>query len=166
MVAIYWFAILFIIAGATVAMVSLFYGNPYDVREIETNLMINKFSDCVSDNGEINGEFLNGSRLKENVSIKKVCGFNFKPISSGNVKKREQYYLKASFYELGSGVPKKTYFAGSKEFGPQCEIQAKEKEYQRTAKCANRSFYVANDTESAYKVNVLSAVAKTGKNAE
>ena len=41
-ISVYWFVILIIIAGAVVAMVSLFYGSPYDVRVTEANIMINQ----------------------------------------------------------------------------------------------------------------------------
>src|SRR3989344_5603718 len=43
-ISVYWFVILIIIAGAVVAMVSLFYGSPYDVRVTEANIMINQVS--------------------------------------------------------------------------------------------------------------------------
>ena len=53
-ISVYWFVILIIIAGAVVAMVSLFYGSPYDVRVTEANIMINQVSNCLSQSGELN----------------------------------------------------------------------------------------------------------------
>ena len=32
---VYWFVILAIVAGGIIAMVFVFYGKPYDIREIE-----------------------------------------------------------------------------------------------------------------------------------
>jgi hypothetical protein len=46
---VYWFAILVIVAVGIVAMVITFYGKPYDVREAEAGIMINKIADCLSD---------------------------------------------------------------------------------------------------------------------
>ena len=45
---IYWFAILLIIAGGIFGMVYVFYGTPYDVREIETRVLTNQIADCIS----------------------------------------------------------------------------------------------------------------------
>ena len=41
-ISVYWFTILFIVAGAIVYMAAAFYGEPYDVREIEANILINQ----------------------------------------------------------------------------------------------------------------------------
>ena len=46
---VYWFAILAIVAVGIVAMVIVFYGKPYDVREMEGSILINKIADCLSD---------------------------------------------------------------------------------------------------------------------
>jgi len=50
---VYWFVILLLVAGGVFAMVYNFYHHPYDVREIEANLMINTVADCVSTGGKI-----------------------------------------------------------------------------------------------------------------
>ncbi len=66
---VYWFAILVIVAVGISAMVIIFYGKPYDVREIEAGILINKIVDCLSNadgtlNAEINNEnFLNKCHL-------------------------------------------------------------------------------------------------------
>ena len=66
---VYWFAILAIVAVGIVAMVLVFYGKPYDVREIEANVMINKIADCLSDSeGNLRVEINNENVLQE-------CGF-------------------------------------------------------------------------------------------
>lgn len=45
---LYWFAIITIFAGGIFGMVYLFYGAPYDIRQIESTLIMNKVADCVS----------------------------------------------------------------------------------------------------------------------
>ncbi len=41
---LYWFAVLIIVAGGIFGMVYVFYGSPYDVREIEANVLLNKIT--------------------------------------------------------------------------------------------------------------------------
>jgi len=67
---VYWFAILAIVAVGIVAMVVIFYGKPYDVREAEAGLMINKIVDCLSDGKLLRQDIDNGNVLQE-------CHFDF-----------------------------------------------------------------------------------------
>lgn len=55
---IYWFAILALVAAGVFVMVYTFYNSFYDIRDIETNLMVNKISECISRQGRIDSEFL------------------------------------------------------------------------------------------------------------
>lgn len=164
MMSVYWFVMIVIIAGAVVAMVSMFYGNPYDVREVEANLMINKFSGCVSDSGNLNEEFLNNSELKGDVSLEQTCGFDFSGSSSEVDNERSDYYLEGRFYDFSSGKSLENYSAGSRSFKAQCRTQNETQEYDRLVRCVNRSIYVGNNSESAYEVNVLSVVSKSKEN--
>ena len=50
-ISVYWFAILIIVAAAVSAMVINFYNSPYDVRELEANLMIDNVANCLSESG-------------------------------------------------------------------------------------------------------------------
>ena len=52
-ISVYWFAVLFIVAGGIVYMTAIFYGEPYDVREIEANLLTNQIADCLSEGGKL-----------------------------------------------------------------------------------------------------------------
>ena len=66
---VYWFVILAIVAGGIIAMVFVFYGKPYDIREIEANVMTNKIADCLSDDvGGLRSDVVNEIVLEE-------CGF-------------------------------------------------------------------------------------------
>ena len=57
---IYWFAILILVAGGIFGMVYTFYNHPYDVGEIEANLLVNHVSDCLSRGGKLNSLVLVG----------------------------------------------------------------------------------------------------------
>ena len=66
---VYWFFILIIVAGGIVLIVSIFYGKPLDVREVEANILINNIADClVNENGFLrevtNEDFLKVCHLK------------------------------------------------------------------------------------------------------
>ncbi len=160
---VYWFAILIIIAGAVVAMVALFYGSPYDVREIEANIMINKVSDCLSDAGKLNENLFNESsgNFIEEFSLLEECNLTFK--TEKVLGDKEQYYLEINFYNLSNGEKVFDAFEGDGAITADCEIRKGEKEYKRLAKCVNRSFYSVN-SEDVYEINVLSGIRKTQKN--
>jgi hypothetical protein len=89
-ISVYWFVILFMVAGTIAYSVSIFYGNPYDVREIESNIMINKIADCLSENGKLKEGVLSED-FKENFLEK--CNLNF-----GNDK--DEYYIEIEFYDF------------------------------------------------------------------
>ena len=92
---IYWFAILIIVAGAVVAMVSLFYGTPYDVRDAEANIMINKVVNCLSEKGKLNQELFNENKdFNENFNLKEKCNLVFETELKSE---REEYFYKLIF---------------------------------------------------------------------
>ena len=45
---VYWFVIIFIVAGAVVYMAYLFYGSPFDARNIEGSLLGNQIANCLT----------------------------------------------------------------------------------------------------------------------
>ena len=61
MLAMYWFVMLLIIAGGIFGMVYSFYHHPYDVREVEANIMINHVADCLSTQGIINKKLIDNN---------------------------------------------------------------------------------------------------------
>lgn len=57
---IWWFFVLIIIAGAIVIAVSAFNIADVSTKEIESDILVNRFVDCVIDAGYINKDFLKG----------------------------------------------------------------------------------------------------------
>lgn len=156
---VYWFVILMIIAGSVFAMVYIFYNYPYDVREIEANIMINKISDCVSENGKLNLKLFNEGKFNPNFSILNECDFNFE--TEPSFSQKEHYYTEINFYNLnGESVLKLS--EGYPNIKTDCEI--KDEKYKRLVKCVDRSFYSFDESENSYLVNVLSIIRKTEKN--
>lgn len=165
---IYWFAILIIIAGSVVAMVSLFYGAPYDVRNAEANIMINQVSDCLSDNGKLNQELFDGDKnFNDNFNLKEECNLVFET-EFNNLRvtrsEREEYFLQTEFYNLNN---EKIFSIseGNYNLYADCEIE-EDKKYKRLSKCVDRDFYSLNpfSEDQAFKIKITSVVSKTEKN--
>ena len=161
---IYWFAVLVIVAGGIFAMVYIFYGAPYDVREIEANLLINKIADCVSYAGRINANLISGGKFNQTsgADFLRECHLVF---SSGEWEE-EQYYTEINFYKLEDlKNPVLNINAGNNKWGIYCAIQEK-KEEEKLTKCVKKSFYSLDELNNQYIIKILAVVAKTEKNAK
>ena len=90
-VSIYWFAILIIVAGGIIYMVSIFYGDPYDVRAIESGILTDNIAECLSENGKL--KYPLDDSLKGNFAS--LCHLNLK-----TNEERQEYYLEISFYDF------------------------------------------------------------------
>ena len=166
-IALYWFVILMIVAGGIFAMVYSFYNYPYDVRELEAEIMINKIADCLSNclstNCELNSELFDEEEFSESYrnSFLDKCSINFNVEES--FAEEPQYYFKIDFYkseDLESSVfniPK-----GNSNLVASCEIQ-EEEEYKREAKCVEDGFFSFNG-EDLYLIKILTIIKKTEKN--
>lgn len=164
---IYWFAILIIIAGAVVAMVSLFYGTPYDVRETEANIMINKAVNCLSENGKLAQElFKEDKNFNEDFNLKEKCNFIFET-ESNNLKvtrsERGEYFLEADFYNLENDEKIFSLSEGNSNLYADCKIE--DDKYKRISKCVEREVYSLSPfSDEVFKIKIISAVRKTEKN--
>ncbi len=96
---VYWFAIFIIITGGVLYMASVFYGAPYNVRKIESQALLERTVDCISEKGYIHEDFLNKKITNEN--ILEFCHFNFE-IPSSEKNPAGQYYLKVEFFKFDS----------------------------------------------------------------
>ena len=163
-ISVYWFVILIIIAGAVVAMVSLFYGSPYDVRVTEANIMINQVSNCLSQSGELNKNLFisenSEKKFNENFNLLEECNLIFETKFENAV---GEYFLEAEFYDLNN----ERLFSiseGNSNLKTDCKIAEGEKKYKRLSKCVDREFYSLDSENQAYRINILSAIKKTEKN--
>lgn len=83
---VYWFAILAIVAVGISVMVIIFYGKPFDIREAEAEILINKIADCISSH----------NILKENIT-------NEDFLEKCNLIIDEEYYLEINSLGIGQG---------------------------------------------------------------
>jgi hypothetical protein len=159
---IYWFAVLIIVAGGIFGMVYVFYGTPYDVREIEARVLINQVADCVSYAGRIDTNLISNSQVyqKSGEDFLKDCHLTFKD----NAWEDEQYYTEIDIYKLedmNNSVLEIN--AGDNKWLSSCELQ-KDKEKERLAQCIKDSFYSVDDADNQYIIKILAVVRKSEKN--
>ncbi len=156
---VYWFAILVIVAGAIFVMAGIFYGSPYDVREIEAHLLSNRVADCLVRQGNLQKEIFDGkSFLLNEQNFLDLCRLNF---SSPDFE-REQYFVRVEVF--GQQEPERKIFEleyGNKNLEADCKI---EKEYSRTASCERRVLFGLDKDGKLYKIKILSVVGKIKKN--
>lgn len=160
---VYWFLILFIAAAAVVYMVAVFYGHPYDVRQLEARVLANKIADCVSRGGELVPELFDEDGWAESYmgeSFWESCGIIL-DVEDMQGWEDPQYYAEVRFYNL-EGVEVFGQMTGNLNLLSSCEIQ-NEEEYERLAVCVEKRFYAVGG-ENQYLIKILSIVRKTEKN--
>ncbi len=156
---LYWFLILILVAGGVFGMVYVFYQTPYDIREIEASMLINKIADCVSYSGKMNPVVLSSwnSNLSEQAFLSQ-CHLVFDSSES----EEEQYYTEIAIYNL-QNILVTSVSEGNNKWLSGCAIQEK-KEVERLATCVKKSFYSVDDAHNQYIVKILGVVRKSEKN--
>lgn len=155
-ISVYWFIILFIVAAAIVYMVSSFYGKPYDVRQIEADLLTNKIADCISEAGYLKDETL---ELQFKDSFPGNCGITFDVEDSYGWKEQEQYYIRLTLTNFSS---KNTVFEaeeGNVNLFYYCNLKGKNLPF-----CLKRSSYVIDKNNNQYQADIFLIVKKIEKN--
>lgn len=166
---IYWFAILAIVTVGIVAMVSVFYNHPYDVREIEAEILADKVADCLSYGGRLNTDLFdsegNFSETFKNNFLKN-CNLNFNVENVKEWKDTLQYYIEINFYKFENLNEVVFNFSkGNEDLKADCGIQKNKKEdYETLPKCVKKRFYSLGNDNTQYLIEILSVVRKTEKN--
>ena len=163
LLSVYWFLILVIVATGIVLMVNVFYGNPYDVREIESALLANKVADCIYYGGEVNREIFSVQGVfKESFrdGFMEDCSLNF-DVQGDFV--QVPYYIEVDFF---SGInSKKSEFnitEGNNNLKPDCKIEVADS--SKLAKCTDKSFFMRTKNGGVYFVKLLTIISKTNEN--
>jgi hypothetical protein len=156
-ISVYWFAILFIVAGAVVYMAALFYGAPYDVRAAEQRALENAIADCMTDKGYLNDNIFDAN-FKNN--FLEECHLNFETEDVYGWNEQGQYYTKIDVN--GFDVASETSGAAVFDFvagNPNLEILVETED-----EANSRSFYVVDKEGNSYVVKILAIVGKAEKN--
>jgi hypothetical protein len=164
MLSMYWFVVLTLIAGGVFAMVYVFYGPPYDVREIESNILAERIADCISKQGTISQDFFTGTVIGSTFTDK--CNFNFSVEEGYGDKEEIQYFYRVEFYTLKDlTTPTLNFFDGNGNWEGECFIQKKnDRDYVRLAKCTEKRMYALSKSGDQYLIKILSVVGKSEKN--
>ncbi len=157
-ISVYWFAIIFIVAAAIVYMTASFYGKPYDVRQIEADLLTNKVAECISEAGYLNEKILN-QQFAEN--FPENCNINFNVEDAYGWREQEQYYLELNLTGFSSGDKVLEIKKGNSNLKSFCNLKGENLPY-----CLERILYVIDKNNIQYQANILSVVRKTEKNAQ
>jgi hypothetical protein len=165
---IYWFVILTLVAGGIFAMVYVFYGAPYDVREVESEIFAERIADCISHQGIIDSEFFVGNDFDYSIdkTFTSKCNFNFKVEEDYKDKEEIQYFYEIEFYtpeDLEN--PKFSLYDGNTNWKVDCFIKDENnKEYAKLVKCTEKRFYALSEEGNQYLIKILSVIGKSEKN--
>jgi hypothetical protein len=153
----YWLAILFIAAGGIIGMVFIFYGNPYDIRDIEANLLVDKLADCISYGGKINNLIISDGKTGE--FIFSNCHLNF-----GS--EEDEYFYKVSIYKVEDlANPFLDYFFQTHGGNLNLEASYSINEYSENLPVGvERSFYSLDNVGNQYIIKILGVIKKTKQN--
>lgn len=167
-ISVYWFLILVIVAGGIFAMVYTFYGAPYDVREIESNILSQKVADCISQNGKLDSQLISEGNFNEDFknNFLQNCDLTFETENEFDWNEEQQYFIDINFYTLEDlKIPKEQISAGNLNFISDCAIKDKKnKDYKTFAKCSENRFYALDENNNQYLINILTGIAKLEKN--
>ncbi len=158
LISVYWFAILFIVAGGIVYMVSAFYGKPYDVREAEADILTTKIARCISEAGYLKEGVLT-ENFRENFA--EICMINFQVEDVYGWRERGQYYVEVEFLDFDTKQKVFEISEGNEGLKPDCELEG-----ETLPVCIERRFYSIDENGNQYQINMLSVVRKTEKNVQ
>ena len=162
-ISVYWFVVLVIVAGGIVLMVNLYYNSPYDVREIEADLLSEKVANCIYFSRELNSELISGKgvfkeEFKDHFAEK--CSLNLE--ATGQWEKT-QYYIEVKLYDYLN--EKDVLFEmseGNVNVKSDCDLE--QKKYDNLVVCAKKDFYEKRKGDSLYLIKTISVVRKTEQN--
>ncbi len=161
-ISVYWFMVLVIIAGGIILMANVFYGSPYDVREAEAKILASKVADCIYFGGHMNPDLISPSgKFKEEFSdnFLKRCSLNFDfKEEFGGV----EYYVGVKFFNNEDKKNERFLLeAGNSNWISDCEIKEGAK---KLVKCYTNEFWVNDEAENSYLVEIKGIIKKTQKN--
>jgi hypothetical protein len=142
-----------------------FYNHPYDVRELEANILMSKVADCISEHGVIKKEIINDKgEFQKDFDMEKVCNLNFNaPDFSGEI--HGQYYALITFNDNNEN------FLFDKEGGDNylrtlCFAKGKVEGGVVLPGCVKGNLFAIDLTGKQYSIEILSGVSKSTKNVQ
>jgi len=162
-ISIYWFIILVVVAGGVFLMANLYYNAPYDVRQIEANVLSEKAANCIYSGNKFNKDFVSGQGVFKDEfrdNFLKKCSLYFNPPSQFDI---VQYYIEVNLYEY-PGVKNVAYKINAGNPNGKEDCASKEEEHEKFLVCSEKEFYGKSDTGKIYLIKILSVVRKAEQN--
>jgi len=161
LISLYWFLVLTIIAGGIMIMVNVFYGAPYDIREMEASLLAEHVINCISPDGKMNSLLISpiGTRIEEfRDHFSDRCNLNF----AGHQEwEAVEYYVQAKLYIRGEKNPFMNLTYGNQNWVPQCK---EDKQLKGMPVCFEKKYYSYDSGKKVYQIEILTAVGKIKDN--
>ena len=147
LLSLWWFFILAIVGTGLVVGTLIFYGAKTDVRQVESDILADRILSCVSDQGSLNQDFIDGK-----FNIFSNCGLYENLLSSKN-----KYMIKIQIND-SSGNSRDIL-----KYGPDMEIDCRLKSTIMSASkypfCSTKILYVSD-----FRGNPLTLRIITGSN--
>ena len=163
LLSLYWFAMLVIVAVGVVLMVNAFYGNPYDIRQVESQTLASHVADCVYFGGKVNPEIFSVDGIfKESFrdQFMNICTLNF---SVEGEFTPVPYYLDVEFLS-GSNFDQNQFEITEGNLNIKSDCNVTVADTTKLAKCSDKQFLMETDSGQIYLVKILSVVDKTDEN--
>ncbi|MFA5953657.1 MAG: hypothetical protein WC812_03625 [Candidatus Pacearchaeota archaeon] len=160
-ISIYWFLVLILVATAIVLMVNSFYNSPYDVREVESQILSEKIADCIDKGGKLNSQLIsNGSFSKEfEDKFLEKCSIYLDYNEDGEI----QEYFKVDIYNRKNSLnPVFNISKGNPNWKSDCYLE--DKDHEKIVKCVENNFYSSDVSDNVYLIKILTIVRKTEQN--
>jgi hypothetical protein len=167
MLSMYWFLIILIVAGGIFAMVYLFYAAPYEVRDLESEILASKLADCFARQGRIHPGVFSDGNFNSGLDLLEECDLTFEVEDEYDWQTEEQFFAEVEFYTSSDlKNPKGVLSSGNLNWKPNCFIQNKrEKDFEKFVKCHEERVYAVDESSGQYLIKILVGVAKIEKNA-
>ena len=148
----FWLIVVWAMVGVVVVgLVLRYYAVTMDVRKTEADILAMKILNCVSDNGYLNENILNG-----NFDVYAECNLKKEIIENG------EYFINISVYEGEVWLNKDYPVIGVKNFDILCEL-AEEAEAEQYPRCVNRQVYVSRQGyNQLFLLNIKTGVNQLG----
>lgn len=161
LISLYWFFILGIIVGGVLIMTNAFYSAPYDVRNMEAELLGNHVANCISPEGKMHHLLIIGGRFfpafKEDFEGK--CKLNFAGFEDWDI---EEYYVHVEIFKGAAKIPSYNLSAGNKNWEIDCEAEGVK--FNKLPVCFNKTYYSYDNQSTLWRIELLSAVSKVQEN--
>ena len=158
LLSIWWFLVLIIVGVGVVVAVLMYYSTDEDIKGLEAEVLYNKITDCLIENGVLvqgisNPEF----------NLSKTCGLNEKVISEEKL-----CYINIGIFDEQGKKLRENIIKGNTEFLEECKFQEPDKDGKVTqgkylAQCFKRNLNILYKDVELKKGKIEILVASNNK---